>query len=207
MFTTTLNPSTPASRRLLILAALTAVASAWGQEAPAAGASTGQNAIPAATPAPAVAPAPSAPEAAPAAGTAATTAPTDRILPVADPNTPAATTLGGMLSGNSTAVSAIQRQELPQRDRLLGELSERVQLADRKVAELQQKSAGLDDQGKKALEGAVAEYNRTKANFQQSLQVARSAEGNTWERARSHLASAYAFFVAAAAAVEVISPD
>lgn len=212
MFTTTMNAflPLPASRRslVIVIAALGAAALAWGQEAPAAGASADQSTVSAATPAPAVAPTPGAPDAAALAAPATTPATgSERILPAADPNSPAASTLGGTLSGNSTAVAAIQRQELPQRDRLLAELSERVQLADRKLAELQQKGSELDDAGKKALDTAIAEYNRTKAALQHSLENSRSAELNTWDRARSHLASDYAFFVAAAAAVELISPN
>jgi|GEM_PF-7040460 len=192
-FMTTMNTFPPATRRLLSLAALSVASLAWGQDAPApaAGSTLG-----AATSSPAAAsPAPAAP--APGA---------DRILPAADPNTPVGTTLAGILSGNSTAVSAIQRQEFATRDQLLSEISDRLQIGERRIAELQQSSGSLDETGKRAMEMAVTEYNNTKAKLQQSIDAARSAESNTWERTRSSLASNYAFWVSAAASVELAAP-
>lgn len=199
-----MNILTPASRRLLTLAVLSVGSIAWGQDAPA----------PTAVPADEPAAAPSS-DAAPAAEPAPTSTPSPAslpntggpILPLADPNTPLGTTLGGILSGNSTAVGAIQRQDIAGRDKLLAEIAERVQTADSRIAEIQQKNSSLNADVQKGVERALAGYAKAKQSLQQSWENLRGAEANTWERTRGSLATNYAFFVAAAADVEYVAPE
>jgi hypothetical protein len=128
------------------------------------------------------------------------------LLPAPDPSSELSSTLAGSLA-SSTAVAAIQRQELDQRDQLLKEIDHRVQTADRKIGELKQKAAQLDANGQQSMQTAVTEYERSKTRLEQSFDRCRDATATTWERARSALATNYAFFVAAVAGVEVAAPN
>lgn len=187
-------------RTLFTAAALSLASLSWGQPAPSAP-------QPAATPAPAPAattPATVGP-AAPAAPAAGAPAP-GQILPAPDRSTPVGSTIAGGLASSST-VAALQRQEFENRDQLLNEVSSRFQQADRQVSELKQKATGLDAEAKQSLDTAVADYEKAKAKLQQSLDASRNTQANTWERARVSLATDYAFYVAAAAAVEVAAPN
>lgn len=176
---------------------------AWAQNEPApASSASSSSAIPSAatTPAPDV-------SAAPAVPAATTAAPAGEQVPTTtDHSNPLAGTLAGSLDSTNT-ISAIQRQEFEKRDQLLKDLTERVQKADQQINELKQKNANLTGANKDSLDASLGTYERNKARLQQDLEAARNADAATWERARSAVASDYAFFVSGAAGVEVAAPN
>lgn len=165
-------------------------------------------------PAPAVAPANSAEpevtaEAAAAQAPSAASAPLlppSNILPTPEGGTPAASTLTGSLEAGRVA-SIIQTRELDQRDELLKELAERVAAADRRIAELRESASSLDDEGRRNLENATAQYEKMKSALQQSMENARSVENQQWDRARARLASDYAFYVSSVGSMEIALPN
>lgn len=197
----------PTSRSLssVLLLALVSFANAQPAATPASPAAPAPAATPA-TPAPATTadPAtPTAPAATPALGNAAGS---DHILPAPDRTSLVGSTIAGGLASSST-VAALQRQEFDNRDKLLGEVSTRVQEADGQLNNLKQKATNLQPDDKQAVDTAVADYEKAKAKFQQSLEAARNTQANTWDRAKVGLATDYAFYVAAAAALEVALPN
>lgn len=188
----------------LTLASFTITAAAAFAQTPATPSTTDAVTTPAQN-APAAAATPEADPAAPAAP-ATPLLPASKILPTSDATTPTGATLTGSLEAGRVA-STIQTQELDQRDELLKELADRVAAADRRVSELRQNAANLDDTGKKILETAAAEYQKMKDKLQQSMESARSAERTHWDRARARLATDYAFYVASVGGVEVALPN
>lgn len=157
------------------------------------------------TPAPAPAAAdPAAPSATPAPAPSAL--PASKILPLGDRTTPAGSTLTGQLDAGRTA-STIQTQELDQRDAVIREVEERLNATDKLVSSLRQKSS-QGEVDRKTVDAANAEYDRSKAKLQETLQQARNAKDKvSWERARHALAAEYAFYVASVGAIEVATPN
>jgi chemotaxis protein histidine kinase CheA len=133
--------------------------------------------------------------------------PQAKILPTGDTTTPVGSTLTGRLDAGRTS-STIGNAEFETRDELLRELSERVAAADTYLNELRQRTRNLDATDQRSVDTAVAEYQKMKEKVQQGIERARAAQqGSDWERARSALATDYAFYVSSVGSLEVALPN
>lgn len=136
---------------------------------------------------------------------AAPALPASRLLPTADTSTPIGQTATGSLDAGRVA-SVIQGQEVAAKDALIEEVTARYEAVDARLAQMRERAGELDEAGRRSVDSATDAYEKQKAKLQEALAEARQAEGKDWERARSTLATEYAFYASAVGTLEVALP-